>query len=92
MALTCPKSKLDKAAVFGRSIHSYIALEYARTFTQNTSHVVMSGFTPYSLAGVADEFWESYSTGSWRRLDTTALPPVRIWQSGAGKRTANGEC
>jgi proline iminopeptidase len=50
---------LDKAVVFGHSIHSYIALEYARKYPKNTSHVVMSGFTPYSLAGVADEFWES---------------------------------
>jgi proline iminopeptidase len=51
---------LDKAAVFGHSIHSYIALEYARKYPKNTSHVVMTGFTPYSLAaGVADEFWES---------------------------------
>jgi len=50
---------LDKIAVFGHSIHSYIALEYARKYPKNASHVVMSGFTPYSLAGVADEFWES---------------------------------
>ena len=50
---------LDKIAVFGHSIHSLIALEYARKYPKNTTHVVMSGFTPYSLAGVADEFWES---------------------------------
>ena len=51
---------LDMAAVFGHSIHSYIALEYARKYPKNMSHVVMTGFTPYSLAaGVADEFWES---------------------------------
>jgi len=50
---------LDKTAVLGHSIHSYIALEYARKYPKNTSHVVMSGFTPYSPAGVADEFWES---------------------------------
>jgi proline iminopeptidase len=50
---------LDMAAVFGHSIHSYIALEYARKYPKNMSHVVMTGFTPYSLAGVADKFWES---------------------------------
>ncbi len=50
---------LDKTAVFGHSIHSLIALEYARKYPKNTTHVIMSGFTPYSLAGVADEFWES---------------------------------
>jgi len=50
---------LDKTAVFGHSIHSLIALEYARKYPKNTTHVVMSGFTPYSPAGVADEFWES---------------------------------
>ena len=51
---------LNSTAVFGHSIHSYIALEYARKYPKNTSHVVMTGFTPYSLAaGVADKFWES---------------------------------
>jgi proline iminopeptidase len=51
---------LDKTAVFGHSIHSYIALEYARKYPQNTSHVVMTGNTPYRIAAeVADEFWES---------------------------------
>jgi proline iminopeptidase len=50
---------LDKTAVFGHSIHSLIGLEYARKYPKNTTHVVMSGFAPYSLAGVADEFWES---------------------------------
>jgi len=51
---------LNSTAVFGHSIHSYIALEYARKYPKNMSHVVMTGFTPYSLAaGVADKFWES---------------------------------
>lgn len=51
---------LDKTAVFGHSIHSYIALEYARKYPKNTSHVIMTGDTPYRIAAeVADEFWES---------------------------------
>jgi len=51
---------LDVAAVFGHSIHSYIALEYARKYPKNTSHVIITGTTPYrSPAEVADEFWES---------------------------------
>lgn len=52
---------LDKTAVLGHSIHSFIALEYARKYPQNTSHVIMTGFIPYRrlAAGVADEFWES---------------------------------
>jgi len=51
---------LDKTAVFGHSIHSYLALEYARKYPRNTSHVVMTGNTPYRLAAeVGDEFWES---------------------------------
>jgi len=49
----------DKAVVFGHSIHSFIALEYARKYPINTSHVVITGNTPYRVAGVADEFWES---------------------------------
>lgn len=51
---------LDKTAVLGHSIHSLLALEYARKYPQNTSHVIMTGFTPYRLAaGVPGEFWES---------------------------------
>jgi proline iminopeptidase len=49
----------DKVVVFGHSIHSYIALEYARKYPKNASHVVMTGNTPYRAAGVLDEFWES---------------------------------
>lgn len=49
---------LDKTAVLGHSIHSLLALEYARKYPKNTSYVIMSGFTPRRLA-VADEFWES---------------------------------
>jgi len=50
---------LDKVVVFGHSIHSFIALEYARKYPENTSHVIMTGTTPCHIAGVADEFWES---------------------------------
>jgi proline iminopeptidase len=51
---------LDRTAVFGHSIHSFIALEYARKYPQRTSHVVMTGNTPYFVAAeMADEFWES---------------------------------
>jgi len=51
---------LDVAAVFGQSIHSYIALEYARKYPKNVSHVIMTGNTPYRSSGkVADDFWES---------------------------------
>ena len=51
---------LDKTAVLGHSIYSLLALEYARKYPQNTSHVIMTGFTPYrSAVGVPGEFWES---------------------------------
>ena len=51
---------LDKIVVFGHSIHSYIALEYARKYPEYTSHVIMTGNTPYRVTAEAvDEFWES---------------------------------
>lgn len=50
---------LDKTAVFGHSHHGLIALEYARKYPQNTSHVIMTGCTPYTAWGAGDEFWES---------------------------------
>jgi hypothetical protein len=51
---------LDVAAVFGHSIHSYLALEYARKYPKNASHVIMTGNTPFRSSGkAADDFWES---------------------------------
>jgi proline iminopeptidase len=51
---------LDKVALFGHSIHGYIALEYARKYPQRTSHVIMTGNTPYRIAGEeAEKFWEA---------------------------------
>jgi proline iminopeptidase len=62
---------LDKTAVFGHSIHSYVALEYARKYPKNTSHVVMTGCTPYRLAAeVADEFWESDASAERKMILT----------------------
>jgi len=60
---------LDKTAVLGHSIHSLLALEYARKYPKNTSHVIMSGFTPYrSATGVAGEFWESDASDERRMI------------------------
>jgi proline iminopeptidase len=51
---------LDVVAVLGHSIHSYIALEYARKYPKNTSHMIKTGNTPYRVSGkVVDDFWES---------------------------------
>lgn len=51
---------LDRTAIFGHSIHSYIALEYARKYPKRTSHVIMTGNTPYRIAAEdAEEFWGS---------------------------------
>lgn len=51
---------LDRTAVLGHSHHGLIALEYARKYPNNTSHVIMTCCYPYRPSReVVDEFWES---------------------------------
>lgn len=72
---------LDKTAVLGHSHHGLIALEYARKYPQNTTHVVMTGCTPYTAWGAGNEFWESDASDerkmtfkqNWERLPQNVL-------------------
>jgi proline iminopeptidase len=72
---------LDKTAVLGHSHHGLIALEYARKHPHNTTHVIMSGCTPYTAWGAGDEFWESDASEerkmifkqNWERLPQNVL-------------------
>ena len=53
---------LEKVCVFGHSISGLIALEYARRFPQNTSHVIMNGTPPYyneRFLNSRDTYWET---------------------------------
>ena len=53
---------LEKVCVFGHSISGLIALEYARRFPQNTSHVIMNGTPPYvneRFFNIRDTNWET---------------------------------
>ncbi|MGB7296325.1 MAG: alpha/beta hydrolase [Candidatus Aminicenantales bacterium] len=50
---------LDKVAVFGHSHHAFIAMEYARKYPANTSHLIITGCKPRGAWGEGDEFWET---------------------------------
>jgi proline iminopeptidase len=52
---------LGRIAVIGHSGHSYMALEYAKKYPQNVSHVVMIGISP-DLSAASAEAVERY----WR--------------------------
>ena len=52
---------LGRVAVIGHSGHSYMALEYAKKYPENTSHVVMIGVAPNSgeaMSVLADENYQ----------------------------------
>jgi proline iminopeptidase len=52
---------LGQVAVMGHSGHSYMALEYAKKYPTNVSHVVMIGIAPDLSAGgaeAAERYWQ----------------------------------
>lgn len=56
---------LDKIAVLGHSGHGMMALEYARKYPQNTSHVIMIGTPPLMnevYRKAMDEYWEKQAS------------------------------
>jgi proline iminopeptidase len=52
--------KLGRIAVIGHSGHAYIALEYAKKYPQNVSHVIMIGIGPsmgQTSSNAAEQYW-----------------------------------
>ncbi len=56
---------LGRIAVIGHSGHSYMALEYAKEYPENVSHVIMIGISPDLSAANAqarDQNWEEFAS------------------------------
>jgi proline iminopeptidase len=52
---------MEKFIIIGHSVHSLLALEYARNYPHYVSHIVMIGAFPYGgpkRANASDKFWE----------------------------------
>jgi len=75
---------LDKTAVLGHSIHSLIALEYARKYSQYTSYVIMVDMTPCwgdQVLKASEEYWVSHASDerkerlqrNWEKLTEDVL-------------------
>lgn len=65
--------KIDKVSVFGHSISGLIALEYARKYSQFTTHVIMNGTPPYSderLALICKTYWETTASKERKEIWT----------------------
>lgn len=87
---------IEKVAILGHSAHGMMALEYARRFPQNTSHVIMIG-TPPNMSErfqqATGEYWEKQASDerkailkrNWERLTKDVLdkltPSRRFIQS-----------
>lgn len=85
--------RLGRVAIMGHSGHSFMALEYAKRYPKNVSHVVMIGccpnFSPASLA-MAEQYWQdsvcperkALLAENIRRLpdaELAKLPPGEAW-------------
>ena len=55
---------LGRIAVIGHSIHSLMALEYAKTYPENVSHVVMIGPPVFNAASdqAMDQYWQEFAS------------------------------
>jgi proline iminopeptidase len=61
MELTRKELNLGKIIVIGHSGHAFMALEYAKKYPENVSHVVMIGIAPNLNAAsqeAADRYWQ----------------------------------
>ena len=55
---------LEKICLLGHSINGLVALEYARTYPEHTTHVIMNGTPPYwndKAIRLEEEYWESHA-------------------------------
>lgn len=62
---------LGQICVLGHSISGILALEYARKYPQNTSHVIMHGTPPYVNERFREsvaKFWESRASEERKRI------------------------
>jgi proline iminopeptidase len=56
---------LGSVVVIGHSGHAYMALEYAKTYPQHVSHVVMIGISPdlsAASAEAAEQYWNDFAS------------------------------
>ena len=55
---------LGRIAVIGHSIHSIMALEYAKRYPENVSHVVMIGPPVFNTASdqAMDQYWQEFAS------------------------------
>jgi proline iminopeptidase len=62
---------LKEFIILGHSVHSLLALEYARKYPDYISHVVMIGAFPYGgakLADASDKFWDNKASDERKTL------------------------
>jgi len=50
--------EITKTAIFAHSHHAFIAIEYARKYPAQVSHVIIAGCTPRAAEGAGNDFWE----------------------------------
>lgn len=58
---------IERMVIVGHSHHGNIALEYAKRFPQNVSHVVLIGTPPGNIAQtveIAERYWQSQASAS----------------------------
>ncbi len=92
--------RLGQVAVIGHSIHSIMALEYAKKYPENVSHVVMIGSTALNAgnAQAMSQYWQELASPerkaamaeNLRRLPDEQLAQLRPGQRWIRKYIRNG--
>ncbi len=87
---------LGRIAVIGHSIHSLMALEYAKRYPENVSHVVMIGSPVFNAASdqeARDQYWQEFASPERRALmeeNLRRLPNEQLAQLRPGRRFLRG--
>ena len=87
---------LDRIVVIGHSIHSFMALEYAKRYPENVSHVVMIGSPVFNAASdqeARDQYWQEFASPERKAAmaeNLQRLPNEQLAQLQPGQRFLRG--
>jgi proline iminopeptidase len=71
MELVRQSLELGPVVVIGHSGHAYMALEYAKTYPEHVSHVVMIGISPdlsEASAEAAEQYWNEFASSERKAM------------------------
>jgi proline iminopeptidase len=82
---------LGRIAILGHSVHALMALEYAKKYPENVSHVVMIGISPGLNAEndqASEQYWQEFASPERKAMEENLrrLPDEQLAQLPPGQR------